>query len=72
MAKGHPFHPGRKEHAEQFIESLADPKSRAYAAKRLDYIWQGRGKQPRKPSGLKAGRIKEVDAALYAIFATLR
>lgn len=64
-------HPGRREHAVTFVEALADPKSRAYAMAQLDRIWSGKP-APTKPRALSVSRVKEIDAALYAIFATIR
>jgi hypothetical protein len=68
---GEALHPGRKEHAQYYISHLEGPKARQYATARLEYIWMHGKKQP-KAKGLKAARAQEIDAALFAIFATLR
>jgi hypothetical protein len=66
------FHPGRRDHALQFIAALDDEKSRKYATLMLDHIWWNKGGAPSKPRGLKIGRVAEINAALYGIFATIR
>lgn len=66
------LHPGRKEHAQYYIDALEGSKSKKYAAARLEFIWVGGKKSPPKPKGLKQARATEIDAALYAIFSTLR
>lgn len=65
------FHPGRREHAEQFIEALADTPSQAFATSVLDHLWWNKP-APKKPRALSVARVKEIDAALYAIFSTVR
>jgi hypothetical protein len=66
------FHPGRKEHAEEFITHLEDQKSRDYATRYLEYIWTGTDVRRPRVRGLRAARVKEIHAALSAIFATIR
>ena len=64
------FHPGRKEHAEKYVSNVEGDKAKEYATAQLKWIWSG-GKAPSRPKKLSAARVREIDAALLAIFATL-